>query len=171
MWSQPFRNAVSTVTTRFWSPAGLLSTGRMPGDTTSSFSSMNSRSFGTSRPEEITPSQPDSRHCLARDSTSSSISQSKPRSSRSPRSRLVRTVTPRTFRLPPLFAAAASMIERLPCTVTNVAPRSLSERTAEPTVAGMSKNLRSQKTFFSRASIQSSNSKYSPLIISSSPIL
>ena len=47
----------------------------MPGEITSNLLSTNSRSFGTSRPDEITPSHPTSSAWRARDRTSASRSQ------------------------------------------------------------------------------------------------
>ena len=80
----------------------------------------------------------------------------------SPRSRLVSTVTarmPSPSSASPAASTAAAIIASLPCTVQKVAPRPDRLRTAPATVAGMSKNLRSAKTFFSRAVSQSSRAK------------
>ena len=103
------RTHAATLTTRFWSSAGQFSTGRMPGVTTISRSSTPARSNFASRPEDTTPSQPAASARRARESTSGSTSHWKPRSSRSPRSRLVSTVTARMPNVA-LAAAAASMI-------------------------------------------------------------
>ena len=94
----------------------------------------------------MTPSQPISSARRARESTRSATLHEKPRSARSPWSRLVSTVTARIF-TSPRASTAARMIASLPWTVVKLTPRPWRRRTAERTVSGTSKNFRSAKTF------------------------
>ena len=71
---------------------------------------------------------------------------------------LVSTVTASSFS-GPFSSQAARIIDSLPCTVANSTPRFDSWRTAAATVAGMSKNLRSEKPFLPRWPSASISSK------------
>ena len=110
------------------------------------------RRTGNSRPEAITPSQPAShrppcprQHQLIDVAVEPQVVEiASDRDWSAPS-------TARIFMLPPLFFAAASMMAWLPCTVRNSTPRSRRPRTAAPTVAGTSKNLRSANTLCPRS--------------------
>ncbi len=138
--------------------ASSLKIGRMPGQTVTSAWSTVSRSAGTSSPDDTTPSQPRASARFARDSTRVRASHWKPRSSRSPWSRLVRAVTARIC-ISPFSSAAARNMLSLPCTVQKFTCRLASCRTAEATVAGMSNSFRSAKIFLPASRNSSASSK------------